>query len=276
MAGRETFHVCGAARRRRAFTLIELLVVVAIISLLVTILLPSLQRAKNAAESAVCSSRLRGLAACMAFYAEANNDRYPYNRGAKPYAHWSMWNRREMVAYGMPGTTPARNQYRLCPSARRLGLNGWSEPSYVPGEETGMFSYVANLFVLTLSNYHDPSGTGQVDAVPWAPETGYYSSRYPYWSFPTDAWETPAESPMIMDGQSKPIGMYEAIQPVTLHGYIKWSRLTFLDQIGTMHAGKAGNFVFMDHHVESVPYREGPPSAPWQWYRDAFIWLPRL
>jgi prepilin-type N-terminal cleavage/methylation domain-containing protein len=64
-------------KRRNAFTLIELLVVVAIIALLISILLPSLARAREITKRAVCASNMRGIGQGMKVYSNDNYDWYP-------------------------------------------------------------------------------------------------------------------------------------------------------------------------------------------------------
>ena len=64
-------------KRIKAFTLIELLVVVAIIALLISILLPSLSRARELAKRSVCASNLRGIGQAMHIYSNENTEWFP-------------------------------------------------------------------------------------------------------------------------------------------------------------------------------------------------------
>jgi len=62
-------------RGKHAFTLIELLVVIAVIAILMAILMPALNRAREGGKRAACMSNLKQLALCWNMYADENDDK---------------------------------------------------------------------------------------------------------------------------------------------------------------------------------------------------------
>jgi len=85
-------------RKKKAFTLIELLVVISIIALLIAILMPALNRAREQAKFTVCKTNLHQYGMAMAMFLSENDDRFPESHKAlfvRDNAHdndgWCQW-----------------------------------------------------------------------------------------------------------------------------------------------------------------------------------------
>ena len=70
------------ANLRHNFTLVELLVVISIISLLISMLMPSILKAREATRRAVCASNLSQVGTALQMYYDENNN-------VTPKGHWS-------------------------------------------------------------------------------------------------------------------------------------------------------------------------------------------
>jgi prepilin-type N-terminal cleavage/methylation domain-containing protein/prepilin-type processing-associated H-X9-DG protein len=68
-------------RPRTGFTLVELLVVIGIIALLISMLLPSLNKAREQAKRTACLSNLKQAGHALIMYAGANNGKLPQHKG---------------------------------------------------------------------------------------------------------------------------------------------------------------------------------------------------
>ncbi len=235
-------------RGRRAFTLIELLVVMGIISLLISILLPSLSRAREQAKSVRCLASLKeygnGLGAYFNVYGDKlpsalfePDDLDPKPLEPVPYG-WSelLWAYAYRETVRIPEPFPAQRnldperfgEYLLCPAAGAADYSSGHYRVYLPAWSYGSYR-IQNDGKYGFDTRANPRFSATIESIPL---------RIPLM---TDANEQSERGDGVGNDDCSYIDAAEA-NTAGLNGYDG-------NRISDRHYGGA-NYLFADHHAE--------------------------
>ena len=160
-----------STKSNASFTLIELLVVIAIIGILVSLLLPSLSKARQKSRLSVCTSNLKQISLAINMYAEDNDDYVVSSHNVENgVASWDD----KLGVYGFDGRTLAESAFSseasnksgiyACPSTKftisneNRTLRSYSLNYGKPGNSNGKFRGLMNLdWSMQLSSINEPS-----------------------------------------------------------------------------------------------------------------------
>lgn len=149
-------------RRSRGFTLVELLVVIAIIGVLVALLLPAIQAAREAARRSQCTTHLKNIGLALQNFHDTNQ-RLPSSRRKFDYITWAAeiwpfleagniattWDRTQTYYGQTEAARTAQVPIYLCPSRRsppQLSLTGDNDSGNAgsPNVPGALGDYAAN------------------------------------------------------------------------------------------------------------------------------------
>jgi len=231
----------------RGFTLVELLVVISIIALLLSILMPSLGKARKIAKATVCMSNLKQWGLAFGIYTQDNNGRFPLYTYPLPDGFW-MESLRSI--YGNI------DKMRVCPEATALSprkADGWggtfkawrfNRVWYPWMKETDFGSYGANGWIR--SGWLQSNGAITHDTFGWETTSAKKANEIPLildakW---TNFWPdvTYAKNTLPRSGDNEIDGM--RYNDWTLGGYC-------IDR----HSGSV-NSCFVDLSAKKVPLPE--------------------
>ena len=250
-------------RKAAGFTLVELLVVIGIIALLISILLPSLQKARSAANAVACASNMRQYGLAVYQYSMDNKGYFPlFDDSVSGFSPESVWWNTLAKYLSQPqnldpdyydslyGQIEQTRKLRSCPADPENVAIG---PNYGGYRIQGVDPWGPILYGRTLPT-HAVWGIKMTEVKKAANWIMFVETHSPYYTMysPTNwFFDTDGDQDGILDVFNYWLGWnaYNGGSPKVHHGY--------------------SNVLFCDGHVVLMPFKEwiNPDNGYWKFIR---------